>query len=101
MPDSAAEIMPRQHERVAVEAEVWLRRAGKLSFRVNVNDVSLQGCKAEFVERPELNEQIWIKFDGIDAIEAQACWIAGTRTGIRFARPIHPAVFDLLVERMR
>jgi PilZ domain-containing protein len=92
---------PRLHERIAVDAEVALRRAGKLHFQVHVFDVSPDGCKAEFVERPEVGEQVWIKFTGIEALEAQVCWVAGAKSGIKFARPIHPAVFDLLLQRMR
>ena len=52
----------RIHERVAVEAEVTLRRSGKLTFRVRVYDISPEGCRAEFVERPELHERVWIRF---------------------------------------
>lgn len=91
---------PRRHERVSVAGEVTLRRAGKLSFKVHVYDLSPDGCKAEFVERPELNEQVWIKFDGIETLEATTRWIAGSKTGLKFARTIHPAVFDLLVARL-
>jgi hypothetical protein len=92
---------PRQHERVSVEGQVTMRRSGKLNFKVHVYDLSSKGCKAEFVERPELGEQLWIKFEGIDALEAEVRWIIGAKTGVHFARPIHPAVFDLLLERLR
>jgi hypothetical protein len=91
----------RDHERISTTSEITLRRAGKLSFRVRLFDVSPAGCKAEFVERPEIGEQLWIKFDGMEAIEASVCWIAESRVGIRFARPIHPAVFEALVARLR
>jgi hypothetical protein len=91
----------RRHERVEVEAEVALRRSGKLNFRVRVYDISPEGCRAEFVERPELGERVWIKFDGMHSLEATICWIAGARTGMRFAQPIHPAVFDSLLARVR
>jgi hypothetical protein len=92
---------PRVHERVAVSAEVTLRRSGKRHFRVRVYDVSPDGCKAEFVERPEIDEQLWVKFDGIEALEAQVCWVDGSEVGLKFARPIHSAVFGLLVQRLR
>jgi hypothetical protein len=78
-----------------------MRRAGKLSFRVHVYDLSPDGCKAEFVDRPELHEQLWIKFDGLEALEASVRWLAGSRAGVRFARPLHAAVFDLLAARLR
>jgi hypothetical protein len=98
-PPGAAERQPRRHERVCVGGEVIMRRAGKVSFRVEVYDLSPDGCKAEFVERPELHEQLWIKFDGLEAVEARVRWIAGAKAGLEFARPLHAAVFDLLVKR--
>ena len=97
----AADHQPRQHERICVAGEVAMRRAGKLAFRVQVYDLSPDGCKAEFVERPELNEQLWIKFDGMEALEAKVRWVVGAKAGLRFARPLHAAVFDLLVARLR
>ena len=101
LPISAKSEDPRRHERIAVEAEISLRRSGKLNFRVRLYDLSPVGCKAEFVERPEIGEQVWIKFDEIEALEAEVCWVAGARAGMRFNRPIQSAVFDLLVQRMR
>ena len=77
-----------------------MRRAGKLAFRVHIYDLSPDGCKAEFVERPELNEQVWIRFEGMEAIEAKVRWIVGVKAGLRFSRPLYGAVFDLLVAKM-
>jgi hypothetical protein len=91
---------PRRHERVSVEGEVTMRRSGKVSFRVHIYDLSPEGCKAEFVERPELDEQLWIKFDGLEALEARVRWLSGAKAGVRFSRPLHPAVFDLIVSRL-
>ena len=90
----------RIHRRVAVNAEVAFRRSGKLNFRVSVYDISPEGCRAEFVERPELGERVWIRFEGMHSLEATICWIAGSKTGMRFAQPIHPAVFETLVSRL-
>jgi hypothetical protein len=90
---------PRRHERISVDGEVAMRRAGKTHFRVHIYDISPDGCKAEFVDRPELGEQLWIKFDGMEAMEAHVCWIVGARAGLRFVRPIHAAIFDMLVAR--
>lgn len=90
----------RGYERVQVDAEVGLRRAGKLHFRVRIYDLCPNGCKAEFIDRPEVGEQVWIKFDGMEAMEAHVRWIAGPRAGIKFERPIYAAVFDMLLARL-
>ena len=93
-------MVDRHFERVQIEAEVALRRAGKLHFRVRLYDLCPNGCKAEFVDRPDVGEQVWIKFDGMEALEAHVRWIAGSRAGLKFARPIYAAVFDMLLMRL-
>ena len=90
----------RKIARTAVTAEASLRRSGHPHYRVNVYDVSDYGCKVEFVERPVLDEIVWLKFDRLDALEAHVCWIDGFAVGLEFQRPVHPAVFAMLVERL-
>jgi PilZ domain len=90
----------RRMERVSLCAEVSLRRSGQNNYRVAVFDISPLGCKIEFVERPDVDEYVWIKFDGLEALEAQVCWVAGFKAGVAFSSPIHPAVFGMLVGRI-
>ena len=78
-----------------------MRRAAKLAFRVRVYDLSPEGCRAEFVERPGIGEQLWVKFDGMEALEAKVRWIVGAKAGLKFVRPLHAAVFDLLIAKLR
>jgi hypothetical protein len=92
---------PRCFQRLGVNGEVTMRRAAKLAFRVRIYDLSPEGCKAEFVDRPEIAEQLWVKFDGMEALEANVRWIAGAKIGLKFARPIYPAVFDALAAKLR
>lgn len=92
---------PRQSARISIQGEVQLRRSGQNNYVVNVFDISREGCRIEFVERPRLDETVWVKFQGLEALEATVCWVEGFSAGAEFVRPIHPAVFDLLVERVR
>ena len=92
---------PRRCERVPLSAEVTMRRHGGPSFRVNVFDASPDGCKIDFVDRPLANERLSIRFEGLEALEAEVCWIEQQYAGLKFSRAIHPAVFDLLVERLQ
>ena len=90
---------PRRSGRFAIEAEVLLRRSGQNNYRVKVYDVSPQGCKIEFVDRPTLDELVWVKFEGLEAIEALVCWVRGPRAGLEFSRPIYLPVFETLLRR--
>lgn len=91
----------RKSERHPLASEVTLRRAGKISFRVGVLDISSSGCRLDVVDRPEVDERVWIKFEGLEAIESTVCWVAGFKVGLKYANPIHPAVFDRLLERFK
>jgi hypothetical protein len=89
---------PRKADRIEISAEASLRRAGR-RYRVRTFDITRFGCSCEFVERPAVYEHVWIKFDGLESIEAIVCWIEGSSLGLMFANPVHPAVFDMLLAR--
>ena len=91
----------RNAKRVDLTAEVALRRPGRPPYKVRVCDISTHGCRSEFVDRPAEGETMFIKFDGLEAMEVVARWIEPPLTGLSFLRPIHPAVFDMLIARSR
>jgi hypothetical protein len=102
--DTEAEAPAKRHvergsNRVPLTAEATMRRLGHANFRVRVFDLSPTGCKVELIERPNDREHVLVKFDGLEILEAEVCWIKRKTAGLRFERPIHPAVFDLMVER--
>lgn len=92
---------PRRSQRIATTADVSLRRLGQNNYRVQVTDISPEGCKVALVERPRIDEHMLIKFEGLEVLEAEVCWVAGFTAGLRFERPIHAAVFDLLLDRLK
>jgi hypothetical protein len=94
------EFKPRNVERTGLTADISLRRIGRQHYRVPVLDVSPEGCKVEFVERPRLDELVWVKFDHLEALEAAVCWVDGYSGGIKFLRPIYESVYTLLLTKL-
>lgn len=92
---------PRKSSRVHLNAEVSLRRSAQMQYRVSVFDASPHGCRVEFIERPRLDERVWVKFDGLEAIEAMVCWVDGFIAGVEFETPMHAAVFASVINRIR
>ena len=92
---------PRDSERVSLTAEVTLRGIGKEKYKVRMFDLSPKGCKVELVDRPRVGDRLLIKFSNLEALQAEICWIEGSHAGLRFDRPIHPAVFNLLLDTIR
>lgn len=85
--------------RFKLTAEVGIRRSGAHPFRVQVFDASCAGCGIEFIERPAVGELVWVKFDGLEALEGTVRWIEGHVGGVLFSHPIHGSVFEQLVAR--
>jgi hypothetical protein len=90
----------RRVARTPISAEVQLRRSAEHSFRVNVHDLSPMGCRVEFIERPRLEESVWVKFEGIDALESTVRWTEGDFVGLEFLRPLYGPVFEALMSRL-
>lgn len=88
----------RSAERSPLHSEVEMRRAGYRGFRVRIFDASPEGCKVEFIERPTLDERIWIKFDGIDGLVGTVRWVDEHRCGVHFNHAVHGAVFQRILE---
>ena len=97
----AKEASPRTSNRASLSTEVRVRRIGQHNYSVRIFDLSPDGAKIEVIERPRVGEQLMIKFEGIETVQAEVCWIDGFIVGLRFERPFHPAVFDLLLARLR
>jgi hypothetical protein len=89
----------RESERTPLNTEVLLRRSGRHNFNVRAFDASPTGCKVEFLDCPELDERVFVKFNGLEGLEGYVCWVGDRVIGIEFDKPIHPAVFDALVRR--
>lgn len=90
----------REETRSAINATAMLRRLGRQAYSARVFDLSRTGCKVEFIERPQAGEQVWIKFEGLDSIEARVRWVDGFYGGLEFVPAIHPAVFERLLARL-
>lgn len=99
--DDGGSPQPRAADRLTFQAEVGIRRAGLKGFRVRVFDGSRAGCKIEFVERPVVGERVWVKFDGLEAVEGTVRWLDGPIGGVQFVRPLHQAVFHRLAASNR
>ena len=68
------------------------------TFGIRVFDLSPKGCKVELIERPNDREHVLVKFDGLES-RSRSLLDYSQDGRLRFERPIHPAVFDLMVER--
>jgi hypothetical protein len=90
----------RACERIAVDAQVLLRRRGRTAYEGRLFDLTAQGCKVECVERPRAGELVWVKFGDLDAVEAHVRWVDGFEAGLEFVRPFHVAMFEFVLAKL-
>ena len=91
----------RKAERVPLQADIDFRRTGEHRWRVNIHDISPQGCRVEVPVRVKPGDTIWISLPGLEAIQARVCWVKEWVAGVEFERPLHQAVFEMVEQRMR
>ena len=92
-------VSPRRTIRRKIDAEVILRRSLDQPYKVKLRDLSLNGCSVELVNHVQLGERLWIKLPGLDSIEGFVRWEENFRAGSDFLTPLHPAVFDMLLQK--
>jgi hypothetical protein len=91
----------RRAERNGVEGQISMRRLGSFGFELPVRDISTAGCKVELVEQVCASDSVITRLPGLEPFGATVVWSDDRTAGVRFNRPIHPAVFELLLERLR
>jgi hypothetical protein len=91
----------RRHLRFQLDAEITLWRPGKHRFPARIEELSLEGCRAVFFDRPVIGDRVLVKFKGLEVLTSTVCWVGDGVIGIHFDRSLHPAVFDLLMVRGR
>jgi hypothetical protein len=109
-PGAAATIVPdsgdgiegsrRRSQRVAVSADVGIRRIGSFHFQAGLHDVSAGGCRVELIEQYEVGDQLIARLPKLEPLGARVRWARGTSAGIEFLNGMHPAVFDSLLVRL-
>jgi PilZ domain len=92
--------MHRGSRRVRVSAEIGVRKAGCFNFQLSALDVSTHGCRVELIEAVDRGERVVVRLPALEPLGAGVAWVRGTHAGLRFDRPLHPAVFDQLVDRL-
>jgi hypothetical protein len=98
--DQARKQAARMGKRRTAAMEAQLRRIGRLAYWVELRDLSPEGCMIDLVERPAMDEVMQVRLPGLETVQARVRWVDNYVAGLKFERPIHPAVFELLLQRM-
>ena len=98
-PDPRPENCRRESPRSSVEAEVAVKKLGGFGFQLQALNVSAGGCRVELIEMVNSGEPVIVRLPALEPLGAEVAWVQGANAGLRFQRPLHPAVFDQLMDR--
>ena len=104
--DKANEALaPREGERrssgrFATGSTIHARRIPGTNFEVALDNISAAGCRIEMLEECAIGENVIARFPDLEPLGARVRWSLGFTAGLQFVRPIHPAVFGSLLERL-
>jgi hypothetical protein len=96
----SARYWPRRSQRICTDTEIGLRRRGSFGFQVPMSDLSVEGCKIEFVEAVSTDEYVVARLPNLEALAARVCWVKGSEAGLQFRKSLHPAVFEHLIAQL-
>jgi len=100
-PPQASRPIGRRSRRIEIDLGAGLRQRGTTSVAVQVLDLSAEGFRASAGLELAEGEEIWLRLPGLEACPARVVWTDGTHVGCVFARPLHPAVLEMIVARAR
>jgi hypothetical protein len=89
----------RKAERTHVEMGAGLRQRGASGVSVSILDLSTHGFRASTHLELQPGADVWLKLPGLEALHARVAWMDGHLVGCAFARPLHPAVLQMMVRR--
>jgi PilZ domain len=90
----------RRSGRFATGSTIHARRIPGVNFEVPLDNVSAGGCRIELLEECAVGEDVIARFPDLEPLGARVRWTVGFTAGLQFVRPIHPAVFGSLLERL-
>jgi len=87
----------RQAERAPIEMDAGLRQRGAGGVSIHIHDLSTHGFRATTHLELEPGTEIWLRLPGLESWHGKVAWIDGHLIGCQFARPLHPAVLDMIL----
>lgn len=93
----------RAHKRFAVCSPARLRGRGKRGERGLLIELSLEGGRLSNLPAQAftLDQQVTLRIDGAEPLEARIRWLSDGIAGLRFLRPLQAQTLDRLVRLCR
>ena len=84
-----------------VELRASLRPSAARGFTTIVRDISTSGFSAEALTRLPVGTICWVTLPGLETMQCEVIWWAGSIVGCAFANLMNPIVLEAHIERWR
>lgn len=75
----------------------FVRESDAVALKVQVKDISTDGCRLWASEELKPQSEIWLKVTGLAPIRARVAWVASGEAGCEFSTPLHPSTVEQLL----
>ena len=87
----------RKAARNEVSLGAGLRQRGASGVTIQILDLSTHGFRAATHLELLPGTDVWLKLPGLESLHGHVVWMRGHMLGAEFARPLHPAVLQMIV----
>ncbi|VVT01830.1 PilZ domain-containing protein [Erythrobacter sp. EC-HK427] len=91
----------RRHERERVEINCEIRVGTKAWRKAQIADLTPEGFQVRIFDMPPRGTTLFLRFAGIQMLNAEVCWARADTAGCRFVVPISQYVFDHIIATAR
>ena len=90
----------RREARRDLKCEATVRLGFQRDLKVMIYNLSANGCLLKHrIEQLAIEDRIGVALPDFESFSGTVVWNSGHKAGVRFDRPLHPAVLDLIVTR--
>lgn len=90
----------RRADRIHVQLGAGIRQRGAAGVTAQIMDLSTDGFRCTTHLELQVGADVWLRLPGLESTHARVVWVEGPVVGCAFSRALHPAVLEMVVQRV-
>ncbi len=90
----------RRADRIGVQLGAGIRQRGAAGVTAQIMDLSTDGFRCTTHLELQVGADVWLRLPGLESTHARVVWVEGVVVGCAFSRALHPAVLEMVVQRV-
>lgn len=80
--------------RRVVDFGAFVRESEGVALKIQVKDISTDGCRIWSSEALIAKSEIWLKISGLPPLRARVAWVGPGEAGCEFSTPLHESTIE-------